>query len=224
MPIRLNLLAEAQAAEDLRRRDPVKRAAWLGGTLVALMLLWSLSIQFKAILAKQELSKVDADTAAHKTEHQAVLEAMSKLYETTNKLGQLRLLSASRLLNGTLLNAFQQCVIDDIQLTKLKIEQSYTIVEEVKPKTNGLKITLGKPASTTEHIIATVDARDFSVAAGTEQYNKYKEKLASHPYFQNILGRTNEINLKTLSRPTTGPEGGSYVDVVLEIRYPDKSR
>ena len=26
MPIRLNLLAEAQAAEDLRRRDPVKRA------------------------------------------------------------------------------------------------------------------------------------------------------------------------------------------------------
>ena len=29
MPIRLNLLAEAQAAEDLRRRDPVKRALWL---------------------------------------------------------------------------------------------------------------------------------------------------------------------------------------------------
>jgi len=26
MPIRINLLAEAQAAEDLRRRDPVKRS------------------------------------------------------------------------------------------------------------------------------------------------------------------------------------------------------
>ncbi len=35
MPIRLNLLAEAQAAEEMRRRDPVKRALWLAGLIIA---------------------------------------------------------------------------------------------------------------------------------------------------------------------------------------------
>jgi len=41
MPIRLNLLAEAQAAEEARRRDPVKRAIWIGALLVSVVLVWS---------------------------------------------------------------------------------------------------------------------------------------------------------------------------------------
>ena len=36
MPIRINLLAEAIADEDLRRRDPVKRAIYGGAFVVAL--------------------------------------------------------------------------------------------------------------------------------------------------------------------------------------------
>ena len=34
MPIRLNLLAEAQAAEEARRRDPVKRAVWMAALII----------------------------------------------------------------------------------------------------------------------------------------------------------------------------------------------
>lgn len=41
MPIRLNLLAEAQAMEEMRRRDPVKRAIWVGSLLVAVALAWA---------------------------------------------------------------------------------------------------------------------------------------------------------------------------------------
>ena len=40
MPIRINLLSEALAEEDLRRRDPVKRAIFIGVFLVALSLVW----------------------------------------------------------------------------------------------------------------------------------------------------------------------------------------
>ena len=224
MPIRLNLLAEAQAAEDLRRRDPVKRAVWVGGLLVSLMLIWSLSIQFKAILAKQELSKIEGVMAAEKAEHQVVQEDLLKLSETTNKLGALQSLSGNRLLNGTVLNAFQQCVVDDIHLTRLKIEQQYAVTEEVKAKTNANRVTPGKPATVTEKIITTVDARDFSTSPGDEQVNKYKEKLAAHPYFQSVLGKTNEVRLLILSRPTSTPEGIPYVDFSLEIRHPDKTR
>ena len=224
MPIRLNLLAEAQAAEDLRRRDPVKRAIWISAVMVSLMLIWSLSIQFKAILANQELSRVNADITAHKTEHQAVQEDLFKLRETTNKLGALQLLSSSRLLHGTVLNAFQQSVVDGIQLTRLRVDQNYAVIEEIKPKTNGNRVTPGKPATVTERVLTTVDARDFSVSPGDEQVNKYKERLAAHPYFQTVLGKTNEVRLLNLSRPTTSPEGASYVDFSLEIRYPEQTR
>jgi len=224
MPIRLNLLAEAQAAEDLRRRDPVKRATWLGGFLISLMLIWSLSIQFKAILANQELSKIKGGMDAQKAEHQAVQEDLVKLSEATNKLGALRTLSANRLLNGTVLNAFQQCVVDDIRLTRLKIEQKYDVTEEIKAKTNGNRVIPGKPATVTEKIVTTVDARDFSVSPGDEQVNKYKDKIAAHPYFQAVLGKTNEVRLLNLSRPTSSPEGIPYVEFSLEIRQPDKTR
>jgi len=38
MPIRINLLAESQALEEMRRRDPVKRAIWVGVLVVSLLL------------------------------------------------------------------------------------------------------------------------------------------------------------------------------------------
>ena len=52
MPIRLNLLAEAQAAEEARRRDPVKRAIWLAALIIALM-----SIPFGGLLLALGVAK-----------------------------------------------------------------------------------------------------------------------------------------------------------------------
>ena len=45
MPIRINLLAEAQAAEELRRKNPVKRGIWIGGFLVLVVILWIAKLQ-----------------------------------------------------------------------------------------------------------------------------------------------------------------------------------
>jgi len=58
MPIHINLLAEAQAAEELRRRDPVKRGIFLGASLVVLMLVWSGMIQINSALANARLTGV----------------------------------------------------------------------------------------------------------------------------------------------------------------------
>ena len=81
-----------------------------------------------------------------------------------------------------------------------------------------------KLAGLAEKIVTTVDARDLSVSPGDEQVNKYKEKLTTHPYFQAVLGKTNEVLLQNLSRPTSSQELGTYVDFSLVIRYPDKTR
>jgi hypothetical protein len=54
MPIRINLLAEAKAAEELRRHDPVKRVIFVGALAVALTLVWSSSLQLETMLAKKK--------------------------------------------------------------------------------------------------------------------------------------------------------------------------
>ena len=63
MPIRINLLAETQAAENLRRRDPVKRFAYVGALLAAAALAVSSWFQLKVMLANKDLAQVQAQIA-----------------------------------------------------------------------------------------------------------------------------------------------------------------
>ena len=67
MPIRINLLAEAQALEDLRRRDPVKRASWAGLLLVLLVLVWISSLQLKAMIARGGIESRPASAMKFRT-------------------------------------------------------------------------------------------------------------------------------------------------------------
>ena len=56
MPIRINLLAEEQAAEEMRRRDPIKRALFAGAALAVLMLGWIGLTQMNVMAARRELA------------------------------------------------------------------------------------------------------------------------------------------------------------------------
>jgi hypothetical protein len=58
MPINLNLLAETQIAEDLRRRDPVKRAIYAGSFLVVLALVWWSSLLLEVVIKRSELNQI----------------------------------------------------------------------------------------------------------------------------------------------------------------------
>ena len=59
MPIRINLLAEQQAAEDARRRDPVKRTLVIGVTLVVATLMWTLMTHMQVKARRAELANLD---------------------------------------------------------------------------------------------------------------------------------------------------------------------
>ncbi|HYE32451.1 MAG TPA: hypothetical protein VEH27_13545, partial [Methylomirabilota bacterium] len=61
MPIRINLLAEQLAAEEARRKDPVKRAIWVGSFIAAVAVLWSVGLFFKLQAAKSEAARYQAD-------------------------------------------------------------------------------------------------------------------------------------------------------------------
>lgn len=224
MPIRLNLLAEAQAAEEQRRRDPVKRAIWIAGLLVCLMLAWSSSLQLRAVMAKKDLGRVEAKVNEHTNAFHQVQTNGKNLKDAKFKLEQLDLLAQNRFLNGNLLNALQQTTVDDVQLVHFRIDQSYVFTEGTKPRTNETRVIPGKPATWTEKSFITLDGSDTSANPG-DLHNKFKDVIIANPYFKGILDKTNPVSLKGLGQPIISPDSQKLsVLFTLEYRLPEKTR
>jgi len=223
MPIRINLLAEAKTIEELRRRDPVKRAIFVGLALLVLVLAWSSSLQLKAMISRGELNRVASQVGTRTNEFQQVLANQRKLAEVNRRLNLLQQMATNRMLHGTLLSSLQQTTLDDVQLMRLKTEEVYVYNEEIKPKTNANNhLVPGRPASVTEKIVVTLEAKDSAPNPG-DQVNKFKQAISQAPYFQTVLGKTNEVRLTNLSPPQT-TDSKPFVLFTLECRYPEKTR
>jgi hypothetical protein len=229
MAIRLNLLAEAQAAEDMRRRDPVKRAIWVGGALVAIMIAWSISLQGRAMLAKREVDKVEHQMAVFTNDFREVVANQIKVREVQSKISALNKLTKERFLHANVLNALQHTTLDDVALVHYRTDQGYVPTDAVKTKTNEVgRVIAGRPATVSERITLTIDARDGAPNPG-DQVPKFKELVSNYPYIKDLLGKTNALSLKNLSQPMLLPEAGSplgrsCVQFTLESRLPEKIR
>ena len=226
MPIRINLLAEAQAAEELRRKDPVKRAILAGVLLVVVVLFWSSTLQFEIIASKGQLRTLEGKWTSIEKSYQAAVEGNRKAIEVDGKLAALQQLKTNRFLWATALNAFQQTLsgVDDVQVVRLKTEQVYSQVEEVKPRPADAKTPPVKSAVAVEKITLVIDAMDASAQPGS-QVNKFKESIANVPYFQSNLQKTNAVLLTSLSAPQVGPLGRNpYVMFTVQCNYPEKVR
>src|SRR5580658_3132757 len=207
MPIRLNLLAEAQAAEDLRRRDPVKRVIAVGILFLLGMLVWSSTLQLKVIMANRELSSVQFEIDTHTNAYQVAVSNENLIAATKIKIAQLQKLSNARMLQANLLNALQKVGVDNVQLTRLSVYQAF----------------LTGKTSVTERTVVTLNAKDSSANPG-DQVGKFKAALAAQSYFRDMLSQTNGINLTDESPPQQDADGRSYVSFTLECRFPDKIR
>jgi hypothetical protein len=225
MPIRLNLLAEAQAAEEERRRDPVKRTAWVAALIIVVILVWSSSLQLKAILINSEVSGLEGQINSRTNEYRGILDDQNKTADINHKLGELRRLSANRLLQGTLLNGLQKTTVDDVQLLRLRVDQTYAYVEGTKARTNDNNVLVpAKLSRSTERILLTLEGADSSANPG-DQLNKYKDALTTNAYLMQVLLKTNGISLKNLAPAQISPFNGKRsVNFTLECRYPDMTR
>ena len=223
MAIRINLLAEALAAEDLRRRDPAKRAIFIGALLVALTLVWSSSLMLKGMLAKKDLAQVQSEIQTRTNEYDRVQANTKKISDAQLKLDDLQKLSAARFLQGNLLNALQQTTVPGVQLIRLRVDQTYSYTEGTKSQTNRFGVVAGRPPTATERVVVTLDAKDSSANPG-DQVNKFKDAVAAQSYFQARLDKTNGVRLTSLSPPQTGPDGKPYVLFTLECHYLDQNR
>jgi hypothetical protein len=223
MPININLLAEAQITEDLRRRDPVKRAVYAGSFLVVLALVWSSSLQLEVVIKKSELNQMQSRIQGRTNEWQVILDNQKKISDTQARLAALQKLSAARFLQGNFLDALQRLSYDGVQLANVKVQQSYFSAPGTPSATSDGHVTPGRPAKATEKIVLTLDARDVSASPG-DQVNKFKESLANLDYFKTILNKTNGVQLASLSPLQTGLDGKAFELFTLECALPQQTR
>jgi len=223
MPIKINLLAEAKIVEDLRRRDPVKRAIFGGMFFIVLALVWSSSIWLETLVEKNAATQTEAGIDEHKEAYQQALNCEKKIIEAQNRLASLQKLSQARFLQGNFLNALQQLNTDGVQLSQVRLDQSYFTAPATPNTTNNGNVMQGHPAKTTERIVMTLAARDSSASPG-DQVNKFKDAVSSQAYFKEILIQTNGVLLTSLSPAQTDGTGHPYVLFILESTFSEKNR
>jgi hypothetical protein len=240
MPIRINLLAEAQALEEQRRRDPVKRVILIGVVLIASILAWSSSLMFKTMIVRSELGRLETELNSRTNEYHQVIENKRRLSEDTQKLAAIQQLITNRFLVGNFLNAFQQKTVDHVQLVHIKLDLNYkveefkTVVakgdgkkdedkeESIKPSSSKTAAP-AKPPKCTEIISFALNAKDSSPNPG-DAVNTFRDSLSTAPYFRDQLGKQNEIRLKSSTAPQSDPGGKPYVLFALEASLPEKTR
>jgi hypothetical protein len=209
MPIRINLLAEAQAAEEARRKDPVKRAVWIGGFVVFVVLLCAATLQFKIIVARSEVSGLQASWKAIEKQVQEVNDRRNSTRELEQKLSAVDQFTTNRMLWATALNALQNTTVDGVQLVRMRTEQTFILNE-------------GKRPSVTERIALSLEARDYGSSAN-DHVPQFKESLATYPYFKSNLQKTNNVQLTSLSAPQL--DGGrEFRAFGMQLFFQEKER
>ncbi len=145
MPIRINLLAEEQAAEEMRRRDPIKRAIYAGAGLAGVMLFWIGITQMNVMAARRELANYEyrLQKVDESSKQVRANQTMSADFEA--KLKALHRYATNRLLWGTMLDALQFTLVDNIRFTDLSSDQSYGSGEVQKFFTTNLTVAYVPP-------------------------------------------------------------------------------
>jgi len=226
MPIRINLLAEAHAAEEARRKDPVKRGAYAGAFVIFCVVLWAATLQMKIMSAKSDLGSVKLRWSSIEKSHQAAVDAQKMSADVERQLTALQRMSTNRFLWGNALNALQQTLgsADGIQVVKMKSEQTYVVNEGTPNRTNGTSVVAGKPSTATERISMLIDAMDAGSQPGNN-ISPFREAIAKVPFFKENLNPTNGVMLINRSAPQNSPNGDrTFVLFTLKAAFPEKTR
>src|SRR5690349_19418781 len=124
MPIRINLLAEIQAAEEERRKDPVKRTMLAAGAIAGVVALFAAILQVKVMGANSQLGALQSRWASIEKKYDVAVAAQRKNLEADEKLAALVDMSTNRFLWGNALNAFQLTLnnLDGVQVVRFKVD------------------------------------------------------------------------------------------------------
>ncbi len=238
MPVRINLLSEAIAAEEERRNDPVKRSMWIGAFFVFLVVMWYSMLLLEQMVISSRLEEKKTEWSRLEPSNKELREASNGIRIAMEKIGALDRLATNRFLWAPVLNALQYTMVEDrVQLVRLNGVQSYLVMmppkeEETKKKATAAgerkppapKKKKTKPASSTEKIVLTLDARDYG-SQGEQNFNAFIDAIGQSPYFMSKLekGGVRLAKLLPPSGESTG-EGKQFTAFTVECKFPEMER
>jgi hypothetical protein len=220
-PLRINFLAKEQEAEAERKRDPMRPCLRVAGFLLALMMVWSLCLIVEQFLARTELKGQQARMSSIQKSVDEVAEDARIVGEIQHRILTLSEHTTNRFLWAVQLNELQQTIVDDIALTRLTMESTFS---NAVPVLNPPKDRPPNPADrqrTIESVVMNIQAKDFASPGATE---KFIEMLSMHPYFEKHFRNASPIALKNRVSRQIDPAdpSRSFALITLECIYRDR--
>ncbi|HUS35639.1 MAG TPA: hypothetical protein VM680_09840 [Verrucomicrobiae bacterium] len=196
MPIRINLLAEQQAAEDARRRDPVKRTLVIGVTLVVATLMWTLMTHMQVKARRAELANLDTSFKQIDEKAKAARTLLADIGDMERRIVSLDRYSTNRMLWASMLDGMQRTTVDQVRLKSISVNQRYVtnganlffttnISVPFDQKAPAWKFWAGNPQPTPVTDIAAKSFNTFT-NSGAFSTNKLPYKVATSIVSTNI--------------------------------------
>lgn len=221
MPIRINLLAEDQFLAEMRRRDPVKRAAYLGGVLVVLMFVWWGWLLYGKSAVNTALEAQNASFGKVEKRAKEVADYQKRTAEIERNIHSLHRMATNRVLWSSCMDALQECTLPQVQITRVRVDQNYQIQPAVVSRERGKS----KPAASTEMVILVITARDYG-RQEDRVYQAFKDKIENHPWFKRHLTKENSTRFRGFSNPTPDKDDPTkvFVTFTMECLFPEQFR
>jgi hypothetical protein len=224
MPIRINLMAEAQALEEERLHNPVKQGIWIAGFFVALMGLWIAKVQLDIYFQDNDLSRLKATWDFNEKNYSAATNAQVLTAAANAKIAALDHLQTNRFLWGPVLNALQYTVVDQVFVTHVWGLQT---IEREKNVAIGSGATLKTIMGTAnfEKVRLSIAGKDYSPSG--EGYRNYEDALNHYDYFAKIMGGHDGFTIDGAPGPQFADTPGSsrqFRAFTLTNQFPDIRR
>lgn len=217
----LNLIAEEIEERQRRRRDPVRHVAFAACLLIAALLIWAGQLRVRLWSVEGALKGDQAEREQWERMRREISLAKGRLAEASRTFEALQAHYTNRFVFGSALNALQTAAMDDIQLTRLILQQSVASVEAKKAISEKNLSIPRKPGFTTEKVSLTLQAKNF---AGPEEREKFIEKISSASYFKQHLRKEEPVVLRNHMARQVDPldPGKTFNLFTIECMYPDR--
>lgn len=218
----VDLLSEGREARARQLRDPIRWGMRISAVLVAAMVGWAAVLLVRQGTARLQLGAARSQLQALQRKEMES-RALYNAYTLTNRMiGQLHRLMTERFLWAEPLDALQFCLVNDIQVTKIRIDENTFLVPGIQARTNKLgNVVPGVAAVATLATTLTISSKDYASPPAAEQF---VEAISAHPYFREKLKRPGGIRLKDRLPPRVDPFDPDrvFIPFTIECQFQER--
>lgn len=218
----VDLLVEKREERARKLRDPVRWGMRLSTLLVVGMLGWAAVLLLRQGKARLDLGAARSQLAAFQKKEAESRHYYNSYVETNRVILHMHRQMTERFLWTGPLEALQAAMVDEIQVTRIKIEENIQTLAGIAARTNNLgNVIPGRAAVSTNSWVMTISANDFANPAAAE---RFVQSLENHPYFREKLKRTGGIRLKDRlpSRVDPFDPTRTFIPFTIECQFQDR--